>query len=169
MRRYSTSMVRGAALAGCAAALLASLALASPGVRVSYPDGVPRIELDGSYPQSRYAVYRSMSAQATGDRITAIDVLCIGNCFAQDLDAQPGATYFYRFELTMLDGTRASFGPFAVTISPELAARVAVRVLPNPVRDGARIEMRVASREPVAAHAALLDLQGRTVRTLLHG
>jgi len=151
-------------------ALRATLALAAPEVRVSYPDGVPRIELEGTYPQSRYAVYRSPSDGGLGERITALDVLCLGSCYAQDPDAQPGSTYWYRFELTMTDGTHAMFGPYPVTISAELAPRVALRVLPNPVHGAARIEMRlVFGRGTVRARATLLDLQGRAVRTLLDG
>jgi hypothetical protein len=162
--------LRAVSLACCAAALLASLAFATPSVRVSYPGGIPRIELEGSYPQSRYAVYRAVSSDGIGERITALDVLCLGSCYAQDADAQPGVTYWYRFDLTLTNGTHAAFGPYPVTISAELAPRVALRVLPNPVREAARIEMRLVFRDgAVPAHAVLLDLQGRTVRTLFHG
>ena len=166
--------LRSLTLTCCATALLASVAFAleDPALRVTYPEGIPQVQLDGSFPQSRYTVYRSASPYGTGEPITTLDVLCLGACYARDLDAEPGATYWYRFELTLSGGAPVVFGPYAVTISAELAARVALRVMPNPVRDGARIDMRLVLRPgdgPVPAHAVLVDLQGRTARTLFRG
>lgn len=156
----------------CSLALVASLALTDPGVRVSYVAGVPQIELEGSYPHSRYSVYRSASATDPGERITSLDVLCLGPCYAQDVEAEPGHTYWYHFDLTLSDGSFARFGPYAVTISPELASRVAVAIRPNPVRASARIDLRILGRpsDPaVMARVVVMDLQGRTVRTMYRG
>ena len=47
---------RTLSIALCSLALAASLAFADPAVQVSYMQGVPQVELEGSYPQCRYAV-----------------------------------------------------------------------------------------------------------------
>lgn len=158
-------------LALCSLALATSLAFAEPAVTVRYVQGVPQVELEGSYPQSSYAVYRAAARNDAGERITAQNVLCFGRCFAEDPAAEPGRTYWYRFELQLADGGRVVFGPYAVTISPELAARLAVSILPNPVHGSARIELRIGGPGDglVRADAALLDLQGRRLRTFSHG
>ncbi len=171
MHTRRPSILNSFVLAFGAVALVAALALADPAVTVRYAQGVPQIELEGSYPQSRYAVYRARSADEPGERITAQHVLCLERCFAPDPAAEPGRTYWYRFELTLADGGRAVFGPYPITISPELAARLAISVMPNPVRDGAMIELRIGGTgEPfVRADAAVLDLAGRHVRTLASG
>lgn len=158
-------------LALCSVALASSLAMAEPSVTVRYVQGVPQVELDGSFPQARYTVYRAVSAGEAGERITARNLLCLDRCFAVDPAAEPGRTYWYRFELDLSDGSHARFGPYPITISAELAARVAVSILPNPVRDAARIELRIGGTgDPfVRADAVLLDLQGRRVRTLARG
>jgi len=159
-------------IAVCALALAASLVLADAGVRVTYISGVPQVELEGNYAQSHYAVWRGGDMGDHGARITTDDVLCIGSCYAQDAAAEPGHTYWYRFELTMPSGAHATFGPYAVTISPTLAARVAIAILPNPARAGTRIDLRIGgppSDGPVAATATLHDLSGRVVSTLFRG
>ncbi len=163
-------MIRQLALSIAAVVLVADLAIADPSVRVSYPDGVPRVEISGSYPQSYYTVWRALPGQATYTPVMDGDVLCLGSCYALDRTATPGATYLYRFDLTLVDGSRVSFGPYAVTISPSLAARVRVSVWPNPVHGPARIELFVSGEgDPVEAEAALYDVQGRAVATLHRG
>src|SRR5262245_64874246 len=112
-----TLSLRRVALALCATALVASLAFANPGVRVRYIAGVPQVELDGSYPQSRYTVSRSSTPDGPQVRVTEADVLCMGSCFVQDFQAEPGQTYWYRFDLVLSDGNVAHFGPYAVRIS----------------------------------------------------
>lgn len=65
-----------------------------------------------------------------------------------------------------------SFGPYPVTISPELAYRVSIAVRPNPVRGPARFDLSVAAgpgATSVAAEATLFDVSGRVVRTLHRG
>jgi len=165
-------VIQSVVVTACALALAASLALADPGVRVTYVSGVPQVELEGSYAQSHYAVYRGADMNERGVRITSDDLLCIGPCWAQDPAAEPGRTYWYRFELAMPNGSHATFGPYAVTISPTLAARVAIAILPNPARAGTRIDLRIGgppSDGPVAATATLHDLSGRVVSTLFRG
>ncbi len=156
-----------------ALALLAALAFADPAapLRVRYVEGVPSIELIGDYPQARYTVTRSSSPDGASLQIGGAGVLCLGTCFAQDPDAQPGATYWYRFQLVLADGELATFGPYAVTISPTLAARVAARIEPNPWRSTARLVLRAGTAEgpPIPARAVLVDLAGRRLRTFVAG
>jgi hypothetical protein len=166
-----TPILNPLVVAVSALVLATTLVLADPAVIVRYTRGIPQIELDGNWPQSHYTVYRAASPTEVGERITAQQVLCLERCFAADPAAEPGVTYWYRFELTLASGDRIVFGPYAVTISPELAARVAISILPNPVRDGARIDLRIGGTGDVLvrADAAVLDLQGRRVRTLARG
>jgi hypothetical protein len=166
------SRLRGHLLALCATALMASLAFADPAVRVRYFAGVPQVELDGSYPQTRYTVTRSSTLDGPRVQVTQNDVLCMGSCYVQDFAAEPGKTYWYRFELVLADGSIVRFGPYAVRISPDLAGRVRVAITPNPVRAGARIELGIAGQPgdaPMRAEAIVVDLQGRLRRTLLRG
>lgn len=157
-------------LAIAAVALNATLAFATPQVRVQSIDGVARVELVGDYPQSRYTVFRALSAGGDYAPVTAFDVLCLGPCFVEDPEARAGSTYWYRFDFVAPDGSRASFGPYAVTI-PAIAARALVaRVVPNPARGPATIEVHLAGSsgaDPVPAEVRILDLQGRVVRTLV--
>jgi FlgD Ig-like domain len=169
--RSDRSIVTSVALAFCSTALLASLAFGEPAVRVSYPDGVPQVELTGDYPMATYNVVRSDSPTGTPERIGGADILCLGSCWAADPDAAPGRTYWYRFDLQLADGSRVVFGPYAVTISATLAARVQARLEPNPWRGAAHVVLRLgtAGGTPVAARATLHDIAGRRVRTLASG
>ena len=162
--------MRSIPLTLAALALGTTLALASPEVRVQATDGVARIELTGSYPRSRYTVYRGLDPGGAFQPVSQIDVLCIGSCFVEDPEVSAGATYWYRFDFTQPDGSRASYGPYAVTIPAILARRVGARVVPNPVRGTAGIEIYLAggaNAEPVRAEVRLYDLQGRMLK-LLH-
>jgi hypothetical protein len=153
-------------------ALAASLAWGDPGVRVSYPSGVTRIELDGSWARSEYRVSRASSPDGPAAVITALNTLCLGACFADDVTAEPGRTYWYRFELVLPDGSPARYGPFPVTISPALSTRMGASAFPNPARGLQSIELFVAGRagEPaLPARADVFDLAGRRVRALLAG
>ena len=152
-------------------ALLASLALAEPAVRVEYRTGVPQIELEGSYPNATYTVFRA-DAQGGFTPITAANVLCMGACFGVDEGARPGETYTYRFDLVLADGRFQQFGPYRVTISPLLARRVGVTVTPNPARGARQVQVFLAGgpADPAVTGAvALYDLQGRRLRTLYRG
>ena len=159
------------AAAGLAAlALAATLALADPELRVSYVDGVPRIEIAGSYPQARYTVWRRPSIEAHAVPIGSENVLCLGGCYIDDPTAEPGRSYFYDFDLELADGSSVSFGPYAVTISPALAARISARIVPNPGRGRGTVELFAGgSGEPIEVDARLFDLQGRVVATFHRG
>jgi len=156
------------------AALLlgATLAVATPAVRVRAIDGIARIELTGSYPQSRYTVFRSPAAAGPWGPVTSFDVLCLGPCFADDASARAGQTYWYRFDFVASDGSSHSFGPYAVTI-PALPSRsVGVRVTPNPARGAAALEVQLSAEagvERVPAQVRIFDLQGRLVRSVYEG
>lgn len=165
-----SARLRSLALSATAVALAASLAWADPGIRVSYPSGVTRVELEGSWARSEYTVSRAASADAPATRITALNALCLGACFVEDVTAEPGQTYWYRFDLVLPDGNLARFGPYAVTVPAALAARVGVGVFPNPARGAQSIELFLAGRPgdaPVPARVDVFDAGGRRVRALL--
>src|SRR6516164_5866442 len=79
--RVMRRVLRIAAASLAVLALSAVLALADPELRVSYVDGVPRIEIAGSYPQARYTVWRRPSIDAHAVPIGSENVLCLGSCF----------------------------------------------------------------------------------------
>jgi hypothetical protein len=152
--------------------LWAALALAEPRFTLRYVGDVPRVEIDGSYPQTTYTVWRSESDGRNPQEVGGADVLCLGSCFADDRTAVPGRTYLYRFELRQADGTSVGFGPYAATISPALEKLVGVSVYPNPGRGPAQIELHLAGAvgaPPANADAALFDLAGRRLRTFYRG
>lgn len=153
-------------------ALITTLALASPAVRVQSVDGVARVELVGDFASSRYAVFRSLAPGGAFTPVGAGDVLCIGPCFVDDPAARPGETYWYRFDFLQPDGSRVVLGPYAVTIPAILGRPVGARVVPNPVRGAAAIEVFLAgdlTNEPVSARVRIVDAQGRIVRDLHDG
>jgi hypothetical protein len=163
-------MIRNLALSAVTVLLVADLAIAEPELRVSYPAGVPRIEISGSYPQSHYTVWRRLPADPQYAPLTDGDVLCLGSCYAMDRGAEPGQSYLYRFDLLLADGSRVSFGPYTVTISAKLAARLRASVWPNPGRGSGRLELFVGGEGgPIEAEAGLFDVQGRAVATLHRG
>lgn len=152
-----------------AVALVTRLALADPGVRVTYPQGITRVELDGSWQNCRYGVTRSEIATDFGIPMYQSDVLCIGSCFVDDRTAVAGQTYYYRFLLQLPDGSRVTFGPYGVLASPNPAARLSARAFPNPGNRAAQIELSVPGYGgPVRAQARIFDAAGRSVR-LIHG
>jgi hypothetical protein len=159
--------MRSISLTLAALALGATLAFATPQVRVESFDGLTRLVLSGDYARSRYTVFRALKAAGDYVPITQVDVLCLGVCVAEDPAARPGETYWYRFDFLDAGGARVSLGPYAVTIPATLARTVGVRILPNPVRGAAEIEIHLAGRydaEPARAEVRVLDLQGRLVR-----
>lgn len=165
-------MTRTLTLSIAALLLVVGLAFADPAVDVRYYDGVPQIHLEGSYPQARYTVYRASAPAGPWSAFTDFNTLCVGPCYGEDAEAEPGKTYWYRFELLLQDGSLVSYGPYQVTISPVLAQRVSARVVPNPSRAASRIELFLAgpaTAGPVRASAILYDLQGRAVRTIFSG
>jgi len=165
-------MRRSFALAVASSLLAASLAFADPGVHVEYREGVPQVRLDGNWAGSRYTIYRSRSASGVFDPVTAQSAVCTGECYVDDFGADPGATYWYRFDLALADGGFASFGPYPVTISNELAWRVNASVFPNPSGGATRVHLFLAGSPgavPLVSEASIYDLQGRMVRSLHRG
>lgn len=159
-------------LALASLALLATLALASPAVRVESIDGIPRVELVGDFASARYAVFRAVAPGAAFTPIGTGDVLCLGPCFVDDPAARAGDTYWYRFDFLEPDGSRVVLGPYAVTIPAMFARLVGARVAPNPTRGPAAIEVflaGVATAAPVPARVRIVDLQGRLVREIHDG
>lgn len=152
-------------------ALTAVPALADPGVIVTYHDELLRVRLEGSYAGSYYRIFRSDGLDGgTFNPMFEQSVLCTGDCFVTDLEAIPGRTYEYRFELFPPTGNPITFGPYAVTV-PDTP--IGAKVSPNPSNSRARIELSVpgSSRRdaPVPVEVRLVDLQGRTVRVLFSG
>jgi hypothetical protein len=169
---YRSTPVRAAVLAAMTIALAASLAWGDPAVRVSYPSGVTRIELEGSWSGSAYRVSRAASPDGPASTITALDTPCLGPCFADDPTAEPGRTYWYRFELVLPDGSSARFGPYSVTVSNAAWGRLGAAAYPNPARGYQSVELFVGGRSsdaPVAARVDIFDLSGRRVRALFSG
>lgn len=163
-------MRRTLALSIATLALLAGLAAAAPEVTVSYREGIPVIQLAGSFSGSSYTVYRADPGAQEFLAITGTDVLCIGECLVADWNALPGQTYLYRFDLLMPNGRFESFGPFAVTIPRERP--MSAVVAPNPGRGPASLTVTLAGRPndpPIMVEIALFDLQGRALRSLHRG
>jgi len=164
--------VRGVDIALGALVFLAAPAHAGPQIRVSAVDGVANIELVGSYPQSHFTVYRADNAAGPWRAITDFDVLCLASCFATDFTAEPGRTYWYRFDLLVPPGSFQSLGPFEATIPSSLSKAIGARVIPNPSHGPAGIEVYLAGApgaEPLQVVVRILDVQGRTVRALFAG
>lgn len=154
--------------------LLVMLAVASasadPRILVDYRNDVLRVTLDGSFAGSTYRVWRANAPQNQFAQLSDQAALCTGDCFVTDLTAVPGTTYLYRFDLDTPTGAAVTYGPYTVTVPN---APLAARVFPNPFHAGARVDLVLpgSSRldSPVRAEARVIDLQGRTVRTLYSG
>ncbi|HEX5634948.1 MAG TPA: hypothetical protein VFX50_17010 [Gemmatimonadales bacterium] len=152
---------------------------AEPGVHAEILNGAVRVTLEGSYTGSRYTVLRSEGPNEPARILGQRDALCTGDCYAMDDDALVGGTYWYRFDVTSADGVLRQFGPVAVTIGgPAIGLKVAPA--PNPLRD--RGTLRVTAAIPAGERAgnpgratglpgdvSLVDMSGRTVRTLWSG
>jgi hypothetical protein len=153
-----------------ALALTASVAAAAdPGIDVHYAGGILRVSLAGSFAGAQYRVFRSDGESAVFTPLGAEETLCLGECYAVDLRADPGKTYEYRFDLYWSDGATVSYGPYTVTVpDPPLG----VRLWPNPQRGAAMVELTLPgsrAADPVFAEACVLDARGRTVRVLQNG
>ena len=165
-------MIRPLVVSFAALALVTGLAFADPEIVVRYVDGAPLIQLSGSYPQSHYTVYRAAANGGAYIAVTDDQVLCIGDCYALDREAEPGGTYDYRFDLLLADGRFVSYGPYSVTISARLAPRLAVQVSPNPGHGPSRLDLTIAGAldaAPVDAQVTLFDVRGRALRVLHRG
>ena len=165
-------MIRSWTLSIVGVVLVAGLSFAEPAVEVRYFGGVPQITLSGSYPQSRYTVWRADSPAGPFSAISQLDLLCVGTCFTDDPGAEPGRTYWYRFDLDLANGERAIFGPYQVAIPTMPQVPLKARAFPNPGSGPTRVELSLpgTGREPaVVVEARLIDLQGRLVRRLYQG
>lgn len=149
-------------------ALSAAPVRADPDFRLSYPSGVPRVEIAGDWSQSRYTVWRADAATGPWRTVAQSDVLCFGPCYAEDFDVTPGATYFYRFDVEPPSSTARSFGPYAAVISPDFH-RLSASLSPNPGRGATRLTLFSAAKNALFTEASLFDLQGRRVATLYQG
>ena len=150
-------------------ALTSGLALADPGIGVTYFDGIMRVRLDGSYPGSYYQIWRSDELLGQVTAVTAANVLCTGDCLVNDPDFIPGHTYYYRFDLNVPGQGFISYGPYAVTV-PDTP--FAARLWPNPGTGITSIELSLPGGRrdaPLEVDARILDLQGRVVRSLRRG
>jgi len=164
------------ALAACTAPAHAE----GPEISSDLLNGAARITLEGSYAGARYTVERAGGPLAPGVVVGARDALCTGDCFVMDLGALPGATYWYRFDVTGPDGALRTYGPQAVTIGGRAANGLSAAPSPNPVRDratvritaGLAVGMRAGdpgSAIGLPAEVTLVDLNGRTLRSLWSG
>jgi hypothetical protein len=149
---------------------LVSSALADPGVRVDYREGLLRVTLEGAYGGSYYQVFRGGERAGSYNPLGSDYTLCTGDCFVTDFQALPGETYFYRFDVYPAGGGLVSYGPYPVTV-PDTP--LGVRAWPNPSNRAMTIELALPGdtrlQGAVTADARLIDLQGRLVRTLHSG
>lgn len=172
-------MLRPVMLTTAALLLVARLALADPALTVAYPEDIPRLSLAGDFANACYEVKRASTLAGPFETFVQQQTLCLGECFAVDRSAAAGATYYYRFDLTLADGTPLSFGPYQVDISAALGRPL--RVAPNPVRGATEITARWtqgavfgpgetrAIEVTVRADLALFDMQGRRTKSFLRG
>lgn len=151
--------------------LAAGPSSAAPNFLLRYVNGIPRVEIDGDFRHSRYAVWRAVSAQGPFTLVTDGDVLCAGPCFADDYSATGGRTYWYRFDVSPPDAGPVSYGPFEATISGDLVRPLSASVSPNPGRGLTRVNLFLAGAQSRSVHtdAALFDLQGRRLATVHRG
>lgn len=154
-----------------AVALCATPVSADPEFRLTYPNGVPRVEIVGDWRYSRYSVSRANTLSGPFERLGEGDVLCLGPCFVDDYSALGGRTYFYRFDLMLGDGSAATFGPYTAPIVADRMRLLSAAVFPNPGQGPAEVTLFAAGRPgtTLGGEAALFDLGGRRVRTLFHG
>ena len=144
-------------------------AYADPVIRVEIHAGVVNLRLDGSYPGAWYRVFRAGGAVVEFAPLSTSNVLCTGDCIVQDAAALPGRSYQYRFDMLLPSGALASYGPYLVRIPDRTLGAL---LSPNPGGGPGRVELSIpgaAVDGRVSADVRIIDLQGRSVRTLLHG
>ncbi len=141
----------------------------NPGIEVEYHNGWMRVTLEGTYAGTYYRVFRADEPAGEFNPLQAEYTLCTGDCSVLVQDALAGRTYSYRFDLLIGDAF-VSYGPYRVTV-PEASA--GVRMLPNPARSTASIELSLPgdrrSDAQLETSVQLLDARGRVVRTLHRG
>jgi hypothetical protein len=166
------TLIRSVLLSVTALLLSATLVAADPNLLVTYPGGVPKVQIEGDYAHSTYTILRATKELGPYVAITSHNVLCLGSCFADDRTALPAVDYYYRFDLALPNGTLASYGPYLVSFSSKLLRVVQARVYPNPASGPATLEFYLAgeaSQAGLSADASLFDAQGRRVRNLFRG
>jgi hypothetical protein len=155
------------ALVALATLLAVRLAAAEPAFQLTQLETGVRVEIAGSYSGAMYSVWRAADPLGEYRRLApAGDVLCIGACYAYDIAALPGNTYWYRFDLTTADGMSVSFGPYSATVPAP--PPIAVKITPNPGSGPVRIDLQLAraARVTTETELALFDLTGRRVATI---
>ena len=176
LRNTRRVLLLAVSLAACAASARAE----DREIRSEIVNGVVRVTLEGSYAGARYTVERAGGPLVPGVVVGARDALCTGDCFVLDPDALAGATYWYRFDVTGPDGAIRSYGPQAVTIGGRAGDGLSAAPSPNPVRDRATVRITAGlavglrAGDPgraigLPAEVTLVDLNGRTLRTLWSG
>ena len=153
--------------------VVATLALAQPGVRATLEPGGARVVLDGQWANAYYSVTRGERPDLQDVALTGGYTLCTGECSAFDPGALEGATYYYRFDVVTPGGDRLRLGPFAVSIGRPVAG-FSVRALPNPMRAGGIVRVTAATAGAsrptlLRGEVALYDVRGRLVRRLFRG
>ncbi len=86
---------------------------------------------------------------------------------ALDRTADPGRTYFYRLQVTLVNGSHVTFGPVASTVSAWVGETAVNFVAPNPTRAGSQIQYTVSRGGHVRLE--LTDVAGRAVTALFDG
>ena len=114
-----------AALLGC---LLATPAIADPGIKVEYRNEMLRVTLEGSYAGTYYRVWRSDELLGENAPLNSQFALCTGDCYLTDQEVTPGKTYQYRFELQGSGGRLLTYGPYPITIPDTPVANCPARV-----------------------------------------
>lgn len=145
-------------------------AFADPGVTVHYRDELLRVTLNGSYQGSYYQVWRSGELAGQYQPLASDYTLCTGDCQLADLQARPGQTYWYRFDLQGPGGGITSYGPYAVTV-PDTPYGLRVTGSPSSPTAGIVLSLSGSARhdDGVGVRLHVLDLQGRVVKRLHSG
>jgi peptidoglycan/xylan/chitin deacetylase (PgdA/CDA1 family) len=119
---------------------------------------------------SGFHVERSNAAKGSYVRLTPSLLVPSEGYEFLDRNVSPGITYFYRLEALSRTGGETFFGPVSARVEPGDGAGVGVvlgQAFPNPAQDSASTIPFSLSR-PGSVSIQILDLSGRSVRTLVH-
>lgn len=86
---------------------------------------------------------------------------------ALDPTAVAGVPHYYRLTATLIDGTRATFGPIQAIAAQEAVSNGLIGIVPNPASARTRIDFAVAREERV--RVSVVDVMGREVAVLMDG
>lgn len=114
-----------------------------------------------------FQVLRATLPEAGYSRISTGMIASSASGTFTDATALPGVMYFYELRAYERTGGSRAFGPVSARVDPELGPRLD-RVAPNPSPGG---EIRIPFSLPRSGFVTLriLDLEGRTVKTLVEG